>query len=240
MHLHHYLPLLILPLLSDAFLTPSRLDSRLHIPSFAGSLSHRRSSRSVDIFTQANTRVNMCVRSEKHNPLYGWLSDLDHMKKILQALPIIAIVFTAAFACPESSSAVLSNEQRVVAEAWSVVDSTFVDRTFNDNDWMNIRQKLVKREYKSREEVRAALVSENLFLKLFHSLVYLNQAYQVISEEMLKKLGDKYTRFITPTKYEALRNSILGVKGEDVSGTRSAYYIHTTWLSPNGCERFTP
>ena len=35
---------------------------------------------------------------------------------------------------------------------------------------------------------------------------------------MLKKLGDKYTRFITPTKYEALRNSIVGVKGEDVSG----------------------
>ena len=35
---------------------------------------------------------------------------------------------------------------------------------------------------------------------------------------MLKKLGDKYTRFITPVKYEALRNAIVGVKGEDVSG----------------------
>lgn len=36
---------------------------------------------------------------------------------------------------------------------------------------------------------------------------------------MLKPLGDVYTRFITPTKYEVLKNSIVsGGKGQDVSG----------------------
>jgi hypothetical protein len=34
----------------------------------------------------------------------------------------------------------------VVAEAWSVVDATYVDRTFNNNDWFKIRQDVVKRK----------------------------------------------------------------------------------------------
>jgi hypothetical protein len=106
--------------------------------------------------------ANFCVKSVKQNPLVvytrGWLFDLENMKKSLWNLPFIAIVFAIAFSWPEGSSAVLSNEQRVVAEAWSIVDSTFVDRTFNDNDWMKIRQTLVKREYSSREAVRTAFV----------------------------------------------------------------------------------
>lgn len=36
---------------------------------------------------------------------------------------------------------------------------------------------------------------------------------------MLKPLGDQYTRFINPQKYEALKSSIVsGGKGQDVSG----------------------
>jgi hypothetical protein len=35
---------------------------------------------------------------------------------------------------------------QVVAEAWSVVDATYVDRTFNNNDWFKIRQDVVKRK----------------------------------------------------------------------------------------------
>ena len=47
----------------------------------------------------------------------------------------------------------------------------------------------------------------------------MEEAYQAISEEMLKPLGDQYTRFIPPAKYEALKNSIVsGGKGQDISG----------------------
>ena len=67
-----------------------------------------------------------------------------------------------------------------------------------------------------------------VYVLIFPDLACSIQAYQAISEEMLKKLGDKYTRFITPTKYEALRNSIVGVKGEDVSGTLSFQWTRTS------------
>ena len=83
------------------------------------------------------------------------------------------------------SPAELSPEQKVVAQVWSVVDQGFVDRTFNNNDWMKLRQKAVKRDFASRDE-----------------------AYEVITNELLKPLGDQYTRFIDPVKYEALRTSI--------------------------------
>jgi hypothetical protein len=124
------------------------------------------SLKSENIFMQAASShpATMCVRNAKQIPMYGWFSDLETMKANFLNLPIIAILIAAAILCPESSSAVLSNEQRVVAEAWSVVDSTFVDRTFNDNDWMSIRQKLVKRDYKSREAVMAAILQSPVFV----------------------------------------------------------------------------
>ena len=41
--------------------------------------------------------------------------------------------------------------------------------------------------------------------------------WKAISEELLKPLGDAYTRFITPLKYETLRKSIVdGGSGQDV------------------------
>ena len=173
-----HLQVLFFPLLCNAFMVPSRLDSRLSSPYFSGiPIDHRSGSKSVNVFMQAaNTcRVidDICVKCAKPSPLVfqqpcGWLSDLETMKKTLWNLPIIAIVLASAFSCPESSFAVLSNEQRVVAEAWSIVDSTFVDRTFNDNDWLNIRQTLVKREYNSREAVRA---THCILLSIFTTLV---------------------------------------------------------------------
>ena len=163
--MHRCLQVVLFPLLANAFLVPSRLDSRLCRPIFSRGLNELRNSKSVNVLMEAaNSRpvANFGVERLKTNPLVlypcGWLSDLETMKRALWNLPILAIAITAAFLCPESSSAVLSNEQRVVAEAWSIVDSTFVDRTFNDNDWLKIRQTLVKREYSSREAVWTAIV----------------------------------------------------------------------------------
>jgi len=107
--------------------------------------------------------------------------------------PALLLALQTGF--PTISSAELTAEQKVVAQVWQVVDQGFVDRTFNNNDWMKIRQSTVKRDYASRDE-----------------------AYEVISNEILKPLNDQYTRFINPSKYEALRNSIVGGKGQDVSG----------------------
>jgi len=118
------------------------------------------------------------------------------LKQLVPKVLAPALLLAISVGLPLSSPAEqLTTEQKVVAQVWSVVDQGFVDRTFNNNDWMKLRQTLVKKSYGSREE-----------------------AYETISKDLLKPLGDQYTRFIDPAKYDALRNSIVGGKGQDVSG----------------------
>jgi len=80
----------------------------------------------------------------------------------------------------------MSDEQRAVAEAWRVVDNSFIDRTFNNLDWFEERQKSLKAKYKSPVEAQDAI------------------------EKLMSKLGDKYTRYLPPAKYESLVNSATG------------------------------
>jgi len=74
----------------------------------------------------------------------------------------------------------LTEEQKLTAEAWRVTDREFVDREFKGQDWFSVRQKMVKRKYVSH-----------------------NEAYDEV-RAMLATLGDKYTRFLTPSAYDAV------------------------------------
>lgn len=80
----------------------------------------------------------------------------------------------------------LSDAQRLVAEAWRIVDNAFVDRTFNNLDWFSVRMKAVKRKYTS-----------------------VNEAYVAI-RDMLALLADPYTRFLTPQQYASLTSTATG------------------------------
>ena len=79
-----------------------------------------------------------------------------------------------------------TERNRLAAETWRAVDEVYVDRTFNGKDWFQLRQDVVKRSYKSDDEVYAALKS------------------------MLANLGDKYTRYLPPVQYATLMNSAVG------------------------------
>jgi carboxyl-terminal processing protease len=85
-----------------------------------------------------------------------------------------------------SSYASLSPEQKMAAEAWRTVDSTFLDRTFNGQDWFQMRQELVKEKYKSMDDAHDAVAN------------------------MMSKLGDKYTRYLSPAKYQSMVDSATG------------------------------
>jgi len=84
----------------------------------------------------------------------------------------------------------LSEEQQIVVQAWKLADKNYADRNFAGQDWFETRQKMVKKKYESREE-----------------------AYAEISR-MLATLGDKYTRFLTPSKFK----SVYAVATGDVAG----------------------
>jgi len=80
----------------------------------------------------------------------------------------------------------LSLEQKFVAEAWREIDNTFLDRTFNGQDWFKMRQDLVKKKYKSMDESQTAL------------------------SDLMSTLGDKYTRYLTPAKYQSIFDTATG------------------------------
>lgn len=107
------------------------------------------------------------------------------MASLSLAMSLLSVPFTPEPA-HASAYASLTPEQKMVAEAWRTVDSTYLDRTFNGQDWFQMRQELVKKKYKSMDEAQDAVAN------------------------MMSKLGDKYTRYLTPAKYQSMVDSATG------------------------------
>ena len=80
----------------------------------------------------------------------------------------------------------LTDEQKAVAEAWRLVDNSYIERTFNNQDWFGIRQDSVKKKYKNMDEARSEIQS------------------------IVSSLGDKYTRYLPPAKYQSMVDSATG------------------------------
>jgi carboxyl-terminal processing protease len=79
-----------------------------------------------------------------------------------------------------------SSPKALVDQAWQIVNQSFVDASFNRQDWRAVRQKLLQQKYTSKAE-----------------------AYQTI-RTMLASLNDQYTRFLTPEELKALADNITG------------------------------
>jgi len=77
--------------------------------------------------------------------------------------------------------------KELVDEVWQIIDRTYVDGTFNQQDWRKVRTEYLNRNYSSRED-----------------------AYKAV-REMLKKLNDPYTRFMDPQEF---RNMQIDTSGE--------------------------
>ncbi|MDB9529894.1 S41 family peptidase [Oscillatoria sp. CS-180] len=82
------------------------------------------------------------------------------------------------------------NPKAVLDEAWQLVNREYVDPTFNQMDWLAVRQRLLSQEYSSTEA-----------------------AYDALREE-LQRLNDPYTRFLDPREYSELSDQTAG----EVSG----------------------
>jgi len=78
------------------------------------------------------------------------------------------------------------NPKELVDEVWQIVNRTYVDGTFNQLDWRAVRKDYLGRTYKNQEE-----------------------AYKSV-REMLKKLGDPYTRFMNPEEFQAMQIDTSG------------------------------
>lgn len=102
------------------------------------------------------------------------------------ALTAAASLAICLVTLPDDGAFALTEPQKLVAEAWRIVDQSYVDRSFNNHDWFKIRMKAVKRAYASVDEGYGAI------------------------RDLLSLLGDPYTRFLTPNQYDSLTSSASG------------------------------
>lgn len=79
-----------------------------------------------------------------------------------------------------------TDEQKLLLQSWRIVNQSYVDDTFNHQNWWLLRQKLVKKPLHDREET-----------------------YQAI-EEMLASLDDPFTRLLRPEQYRSLQVNTSG------------------------------
>ncbi|MBW4511017.1 MAG: PDZ domain-containing protein [Scytonematopsis contorta HA4267-MV1] len=80
----------------------------------------------------------------------------------------------------------LTHEQKLVSEAWRIVNRTYLDDTFNHQNWAMVRQKTLEKPISNDKA-----------------------AYTAING-MIKSLGDPFTRFLDPEQYRSLQVTTSG------------------------------
>lgn len=104
-------------------------------------------------------------------------------------------------------------EQRFIAEAWRQVDNAYIDRTFNHQDWFALRQDAMQRKYQGMDEARVEV------------------------ENLLNSLGDRYTRYLPPAKYDSIVNAatgnVFGV-GVELAQSKADMRVVASDVEPSG------
>ncbi len=111
----------------------------------------------------------------------------SHLLTALTALAIGTLGLASGVThLPQAVALSNDNSQETIDEVWQVVNRRYVDGSFNQNDWKSIRSQYLARNYTDREQVYSAI------------------------KEMLKKLGDPYTRFMTPQEFKDFKVQTSG------------------------------
>ncbi|KAL5545567.1 hypothetical protein UlMin_005254 [Ulmus minor] len=113
--------------------------------------------------------------------LFGFAAAAAAMFSVCCDSPALAESLTVAF--PVSRAPEVNKVQRTLVEAWGLIRETFVDPTFNHQDWdLKLQQTMVE----------------------MFPLDSADAAYTKISA-MLSTLGDPFTRIISPKEYQSFR-----------------------------------
>lgn len=98
----------------------------------------------------------------------------------------LVLVFSLLVAGFVSPALAMTQGQKLVYEVWRIVNRSYLDGTFNNQNWVDWRQKALKRYFPNQKA-----------------------AYTTI-EDMLKSLDDPFTRFLEPEKYRSLQVNTSG------------------------------
>ncbi|MEH1766304.1 carboxyl-terminal processing protease CtpA [Nostoc sp.] len=98
----------------------------------------------------------------------------------------LLMAFCLALGTLTQPAMALTTEQKLVSEVWRIVNRTYLDETFNHQNWATVRQKVLEKP-----------------------LADSNASYEAIGK-MLKSLDDPFTRFLDPEQYRSLQVSTSG------------------------------
>ena len=107
-------------------------------------------------------------------------------KRVWRLGCLLLLLFSLVFGGYISPASALTREQKLVYEVWRIVNRSYLDGTFNHQNWLDVRQKALKGNFANHEA-----------------------AYSTI-QSMLKSLDDPFTRFLEPEKYRSLQVSTAG------------------------------
>lgn len=106
--------------------------------------------------------------------------------RVFRAGVLLVLPILLAFNCWIQPAVALSEEQRIVTEAWRIVNRAYLDETFNHQNWASVRQKVLQQPLNDTES-----------------------AYKTI-EQMLASLNEPFTRFLRPEQYRSLQVNTSG------------------------------
>jgi carboxyl-terminal processing protease len=98
----------------------------------------------------------------------------------------LLMAFCLALGGSIQPAAALTQEQKLVSEVWRIVNRTYLDGTFNHQNWAAVRQKALEKPLNGQQAAYGAI------------------------QKMLKSLDDPFTRFLDPEQYRSLQVNTSG------------------------------
>ena len=107
-------------------------------------------------------------------------------KSTLRVIALLAVFCLASLCWYIPDAQAFTEEQKLLLQSWRIVNQSYVDETFNHQNWWKLREKFVKKPLRDR-----------------------NETYTVI-ESMLATLDDPFTRLLRPEQYHSLQVNTSG------------------------------
>lgn len=107
-------------------------------------------------------------------------------KRIFQIGVLLVMPILLALSIWTQPATAITEEQRIVVEAWRIVNRAYLDDTFNHQNWSAVRQQVLKQPLDNPES-----------------------AYKTV-EKMLASLNEPFTRFLRPEQYRSLQVNTSG------------------------------
>ncbi len=107
-------------------------------------------------------------------------------KRVFRVGLLLILLIPIAFAFWAPPAAALTEEQKLVSEAWRIVNRTYLDGTFNHQNWAAVRQKVLKQPLTDQEAAYVAI------------------------QQMIASLDEPFTRFLKPEQYRSLQVNTSG------------------------------